>query len=130
MPGFAKRSNRRRGRGNWNPTLLRALATPNGGESVDLAEVTISKWATARPGVGQLDVTTSERKDMVLAIFKFDSDDRLTMCTREGPDGKRPTEFSGGQGTGQTLVVLERVKPGEVARNKEGGDKEREAADR
>src|SRR5262249_60557431 len=81
------------------------------------------------PRVGQLEGTTRDSKAPSPAIFKFDGDDRLTICTSDGPGSKRPTEFSGAQGSGQSLVVLERVKPGAV-RDKEGGDKERDAADR
>src|SRR5205807_177293 len=70
-------------------------------------------------------------------IFKFDGDDRLTMSTQERAGAKRPTEFSGAAGNGQTLIVLERVKagdekpqPGGVAKRKESGDKDPDAADR
>src|SRR5262249_18412958 len=79
------------------------------------------------PAAGQLDLTIAGVTDPVLGILKFDGDDRLTLCTRDGVGAKRPTEFTGAQGTGQELDLRERAKPGD---EKPRVDKDREAADR
>jgi hypothetical protein len=47
-------------------------------------------------------------------IYKFDGNDRLTVCAPLDPGAdKRPTAYSGEKGTGQVLLELVRAKPGE-----------------
>jgi uncharacterized protein (TIGR03067 family) len=83
---------------------------------------------------GKIDVSNKEGIDFSPGIYQFEGDDRLTLCFRLGNPDQRPTEFSGSKGSGQMLLVLNRVKPGEekltpeeIARFKEI-DKVREAA--
>jgi RNA polymerase sigma factor (sigma-70 family) len=89
-------------------------------------------------GPGQIDITFGPNTELSPGIYKFESDDRLTLCFNDGPpERKRPTEFSGEQGTGQVILFLARAKPGEdkltpeeIAKYKDAVDKVREAAAR
>lgn len=88
-------------------------------------------------GEGKIDLTLQNEKGNSLGIYKFDGDDRLTLCAQNAPGEKRPTEFSGEKGNNQILFNLQRAKPGEekpskddIARLKGGVDKVREAAAR
>jgi RNA polymerase sigma factor (sigma-70 family) len=89
-------------------------------------------------GPGQVDFTFDAGKEDGLAIYKFDGDNRLTLCLNNGPGGNnRPTEYSGEEGSGQVLLVLVRAKTGEekptaqeLAKNKEAVEKIREEAAR
>ena len=64
-------------------------------------------------GSGKIDVSNKEGIDASPGIYQFDGDDRFTLCFRQGNPGKRPTEFTGAKDSGQILMVLSRVKPGE-----------------
>jgi RNA polymerase sigma factor (sigma-70 family) len=89
-------------------------------------------------GPGQIDMTLNAGKEDGLGIYKFEGDNRLTLCFDNRPGGdKRPTEYSGEEGTDQVLLVLDRAKPGEekptaqeLAKNKEAVEKLREGAAR
>lgn len=56
-----------------------------------------------------LDVTPEGKDEIVAAIYKLDGD-KLIVCAVPVPGGKRPTEFSGKEGSGQLLVELKREK--------------------
>jgi RNA polymerase sigma factor (sigma-70 family) len=80
-------------------------------------------------GAGKIDLLPSTH-----GIYKFDGDDRLTICVTEGAgEAKRPTEFTSKDGSSQTLFAMERAKPltaEELAKAKGTGNKLREAAQR
>jgi RNA polymerase sigma factor (sigma-70 family) len=65
-------------------------------------------------GDGKVDLVLGKGMDLGPAIYKFDGDDKLTICgsIQEGAT-ERPTEFSGDMDSGQMLLVLQRAKPGE-----------------
>jgi RNA polymerase sigma factor (sigma-70 family) len=88
-------------------------------------------------GPGQIDITLGTDERANPGIYKFEGDDKLTLCVPNNPvNAKRPTEFSGEAGTRQVLLVLARTKPGEklspeeLAKYKEAVEKVREAAAR
>jgi uncharacterized protein (TIGR03067 family)/prepilin-type processing-associated H-X9-DG protein len=103
--------------GKWTMTLI--------DESKEL------RFKFAAPG--QIDVTLFSRGDFTPGIYKFEGDNRLTLCIGFG--GKRPIALSVEKDEGQVLLVLERAKPGEekltpqeVAKYKDAVDKVRQAA--
>jgi uncharacterized protein (TIGR03067 family) len=116
--------------------LARLTFTKDGKMSMTLLEDSREyKYKLTAPG--QLDFAMGTGDDLSPSIYKFEGNDRLTICCfNDAPAGsKRPTEFSGEQGTGQVLLVLERVQPGkekltpeEIAKYKEAIDKVRAAA--
>ena len=59
-------------------------------------------------GAGKIDFGPEKRT--FLGIYKFEGDDRLTMCWDEWQPGKRPTEFSSPKGSRNVLQFLERAK--------------------
>jgi hypothetical protein len=74
---------------------------------------------------GQIDLAGPRDEAKQLGIYKFDGDDRLTLCLDLG-SGKRPDEFAPGKG--RVLFVLARAKPGDEKPSAEdvkkaGGDK-------
>jgi RNA polymerase sigma factor (sigma-70 family) len=88
-------------------------------------------------GAGQIDLALNGDKELSQGIYKFDGNDRLTLCVKENAGDNRPAEFTGEQGTGQVLRVLDRAKPGEeklkpeeIAKYKGEIEKVREAAAR
>jgi uncharacterized protein (TIGR03067 family)/prepilin-type processing-associated H-X9-DG protein len=89
-------------------------------------------------GDGKIDLEgPGEQQDNTEGIYKFDGNDLLTLCIKEGGDKKRPTEFSAEKGSSQVLIALQRCKPDEEKPSKEeiakltgGVDKVREAVDR
>ncbi len=68
-----------------------------------------SKYAWLK--AGQLDLALGT-VDPSPAIYKFDGDNRLTICAGP-PRGTRPTEYTAEKGSEQLLLVLERAKPGQ-----------------
>lgn len=88
-------------------------------------------------GAGKIDLTFNIDETVTsLGIYKFDGDDRLTICAKEGA-GNRPTEFAAEKADGHVLFVLQRAKPGEekvtpeeLAKAKGGVNKLQEAAAR
>jgi RNA polymerase sigma factor (sigma-70 family) len=79
---------------------------------------------------GKIDLNAFEKKD-AKGIYKFDGNDKLSLCFTEVNEAKRPTEFSGDKDSGQVLMVLRRAKPGEEnPKNVPGVEKLREAAAR
>lgn len=87
------------------------------------------------PGAGEIDLVFSKNdKDAAFGIFKFDGDDRLTICAGKG-DGKRPTEYRAEKNEERMLIVLQRARPGEEKvkvddKQKRAIDKAKEAAAR
>ncbi len=85
-------------------------------------------------GAGKIDMSPNSDKDLGPAIFKFDGDDRLTVCaSNQGTNKPRPTEFAAEKGSGLVLFVLQRAKPGDdklTPEQKGAIDKVREAANR
>ncbi len=67
-------------------------------------EGTIKIDASKKPK--ELDITVGER--MTKGIYELDGD-TLKICQAR-PNGDRPTEFSGKEGTNQMLMVLKREK--------------------
>jgi uncharacterized protein (TIGR03067 family) len=117
-------------------TLLRLTFSKDGKAVMSLVEES-KEGLYKLPAGGQIDLTLAGNKELSPGIYRFDGDDRLTVCVKEGVRDKRPTEFSGEQGTGQVLLVLERAKPGEekptpqeIAKYKDAADKVRDAAAR
>lgn len=65
-------------------------------------------------GPGKIDVAFDAAKPINVGIYKFDGDDRITLCIpKEEQVKKRPTEFTGEKDSGQVLLTLTRAKPGE-----------------
>jgi uncharacterized protein (TIGR03067 family) len=63
---------------------------------------------------GKIDIALDAAKAAGLGIYKFDGDDRLTLCVpRDAQAKERPTEFTGAKDSGQVLFTLTRAKPGE-----------------
>ncbi len=87
-------------------------------------------------GPGKIDLKMGMKEKDALAIYKFEGNDRLTICANN-PDAKeRPTEFKAEKDGKNLLFVLVRAKPGEekptadeIAKLK-GVDRIREAAAR
>jgi RNA polymerase sigma factor (sigma-70 family) len=80
---------------------------------------------------GQIDLAGGE-KDKSLALYKFDGNDRLSLCI--GSDTKRPADFDAKE---VAIFTLERAKPGEekptaeeIAKFKGGLNQVQEAAAR
>jgi uncharacterized protein (TIGR03067 family)/prepilin-type processing-associated H-X9-DG protein len=63
-------------------------------------------------GPGKLDLSFDTAKEMGLGIYKFDGNDRLTICAAHGTE-TRPTDYTSKKGNGQAIFVLQRAKPGE-----------------
>jgi uncharacterized protein (TIGR03067 family) len=65
-------------------------------------------------GDGQVDLLLDQGQDLGPAIYKFDGNDKLTLCgsTKDGAT-QRPTKFNADKDSGQILFVLQRAKPGE-----------------
>jgi RNA polymerase sigma factor (sigma-70 family) len=63
---------------------------------------------------GKVDIAVMATKEKTPALYKFDGDDKLTLClsNRDG-DTKRPETFHAEKDSGLILLVLERAKPGE-----------------
>jgi hypothetical protein len=62
---------------------------------------------------GQVDVAAGT-PEFSQGIYKFDGNDRLTICFTTDPKAeKRPTTFTGEKDSGQVLLELARAKPGE-----------------
>src|SRR5262249_13107833 len=80
------------------------------------------------PAAGSIDLLVQDQQPGP-GIYKFEGDDRFTLCIREN-GGNRPTEFSGAQGTGQILLVLERAKPGDEKLSPEEAAKYKEAIEK
>ena len=63
-----------------------------------------------------IDLTTSnpknpEANELCLGIYKFDGDNRLTIClAQERPGNHRPAEFKAEKGSNQMIYVLRRAK--------------------
>jgi RNA polymerase sigma factor (sigma-70 family) len=65
-------------------------------------------------GPGKIDIALNPQGELGEGIYKFDGDDRLTLCVAQHDgDKKRPTKFSGEADSGQALFTLTRAKPGE-----------------
>jgi RNA polymerase sigma factor (sigma-70 family) len=87
-------------------------------------------------GPGKLDLALDTVKELGLGIYKFDGNDRLTICATHSTQ-TRPTEYTSEKGDGQLVFVLQRAKPGEekltaeeIAKAKGAVDKIKEAAAR
>ena len=63
---------------------------------------------------GKVDIAVQANKEKNPALYKFDGDDKLTLClsNRDG-DTKRPEKLHAEKDSGLILLVLERAKPGE-----------------
>jgi RNA polymerase sigma factor (sigma-70 family) len=87
-------------------------------------------------GPGKLDLSFDTAKEMGLGIYKFDGNDRLTICAAHGTE-TRPTDYTSEKGDGQAVFVLQRAKPGEekltaeeIAKHKGAVEKLKETAAR
>lgn len=56
-----------------------------------------------------IDIVTPDKKEAT-GIYRFD-EGRLVVCLSDSKDGMRPTEFSAKSGSGNMLMVLQRVAP-------------------
>jgi len=56
-----------------------------------------------------IDVSPEGKDESIKGIYKLDGD-KLTICITHKPDGDRPTEFTGKEGSGQMLLELKREK--------------------
>ena len=87
-------------------------------------------------GPGKLDLAFDTGKEMGLGIYKFDGNDRLTICAAHGTE-TRPTDYTSEKGESRVVFVLQRAKPGEekltaeeIAKFKGAVDKIKEGASR
>jgi uncharacterized protein (TIGR03067 family) len=62
-----------------------------------------------KPKAIDLTYTANEGKERTSAIYELDGD-TLKICWSEKDPDHRPTEFTGKEGSGQTLMVLKRKK--------------------
>jgi len=128
--GQAQKTDAERILGTWRFVKIVAEGTDDSsGAMAVLARLTffkdgkavISAPDTSKPGTyklegqGQLVFDKGDFKSFGPTLYKFDGDDRLSLCfTMEGTKNrKRPTEFNGDKGSNQCLIVLVRAKPGE-----------------
>lgn len=116
-------------------TLARMVFNMDGSLTLNIVgEGKKGKFKIGAPG--KIDLTAFG-DELSPGIYKFDGDDRVTICFREGGDDtKRPTEYSADKKSRQTLFILRRAKPGEEKPSKDDLakvgdiDKIREAAAR
>jgi RNA polymerase sigma factor (sigma-70 family) len=117
-------------------TLGRMTFTKDGKMTISLIEE-VRRADYKFPKAGQIDLPIDNEVPS-LGIYKFDGDDRLTLCINLNANNEnRPREYRGDAGSGQFLIELVRAKPGEekptkeeIAKNKEAIDKIKEAAAR
>jgi RNA polymerase sigma factor (sigma-70 family) len=65
-------------------------------------------------GPGKIDLSLNPREELQPGIYKFDGNDRLTICAgKDGDQPQRPKEFTADKGAGNVLLTLTRAKPGE-----------------
>lgn len=107
----------------------RMIFTKDGGMSMKiLTEEKGGAYKMVEPG--KIDMDAFGKKD-AKGIYKFDGNDKVSLCFNESDNAKRPTQFSGISDSGQVLLVLRRAKAGEEnPMNVPGLDKIREAAAR
>ena len=63
---------------------------------------------------GKLDISQLENKD-AKAIYKFDGNDKLTLCFKEGDEKTRPTEFSSTKDNRQVLFCARAAGRGKAS---------------
>jgi RNA polymerase sigma factor (sigma-70 family) len=87
-------------------------------------------------GPGKLDLSFDTSKEMGLGIYKFEGNDRLTICAAHGTE-TRPSDYTSEKGESQVVFFLQRAKPGEeklsaeeLAKFKGAVDKLKESAAR
>jgi RNA polymerase sigma factor (sigma-70 family) len=97
--------------------VLKALAritfTKDGKVSMTIVED--AKEGTYKiVGPGKIDMVIAPSMEQGLAIYKFDGDDKLTICAPNNQGApERPKDFTAGEGSGQFVLILERAKAGE-----------------
>lgn len=114
--------------------LARLTFTDNGTVTMTMVqEAKSGKYVLVGPGKIDLDVGAGG-PDLSPGIYRFDGDNRLTLCVNEV--GKaRPTQFTSDMGSRQSVFEMARTGPGdekptpaEIVKYKGGVDKIREAA--
>ena len=74
-------------------------------------EMTVKLAPDQKPKAIDLANTGIEGKETTLAIYELDGD-TLKICWSEKDPDHRPSEFTGKESSGQTLLVLKRAKKG------------------
>jgi len=109
--------------------FMRMTFTKNGKVNMSAAGEPKKDGDYKLPSPGKIDLLPGTH-----GIYKFDGDDKLTLCFAEGGgEGKRPKEFTAQEGGSQSLLSLERAKPltpEEIAKFKIPVQKVREGAQR
>ena len=112
--------------GTWKITKARAGGKEIPAEIIGLSRFIITKDGKVNfqvleenkeghyklPAAGQIDIALGQT-DLSPGIYKFDGENRLTICFSFSSGDKRPTAFSSEQGSKLVLLVLQRSKPGE-----------------
>jgi RNA polymerase sigma factor (sigma-70 family) len=90
-------------------TLGRLEFTKDGKAILNTVQV-LSEGTYKLVGPGKIDVTLRPNEEPGLGIYKFDGDNRLTVCApTDGRGDKRATAFTGDAGSGQILFSLVRT---------------------
>ena len=126
--GPGKKTDQERLAGSWRLTEGRADGKPLPDDAKGVIPLTFTKdgKVTAKfaskakegsyklPAAGQLDLSfidDNNEEHLGYGIYKFQGDDRLTICL--SIKGDRPTDYTAAKGTSQIVLVLERTKPGD-----------------
>jgi uncharacterized protein (TIGR03067 family) len=64
-------------------------------------------------GPGKINIALRPGEDLGHGIYRFDGDDRLTICSPKEGEGQRPDDFTAANGSGRVLLTLQRAKAGE-----------------